>query len=325
MESASQAPTAPLNARCVEIAEIYDLPKLAPNGLASSLTLVASPQDPVEQIAALVGPASGWLTASTGPPDSAWLRCSDVLSNPDVLAEWDQALAHQLPLLFGPSDDTDLVRWVRLVEWYLSIPATLAATGFTALRRVPNIRPGALAFRTAPGYPYPHAVRLLDRSFWCLPSDEAADHPDARVVADQSALANLVRERLGEHAVALFAAMPFDVQLGNHQRWGLLTDVLDKAVWTTGVWQRRLPDAVESARVLLGNARDQRLPLRAGSTLYEFVDDRGRTQWARNRVTCCYNFRLPGMRDQLCFTCPRTSQESRSTQAANWSVYGPPV
>ena len=286
---------------------------------------MVSPEHPVEQLTALVRPASGWLAASSGPADSSWLLCSAALTDPGVLAEWDQVLADQIPLLFGPSGDTDVVRWVRLVEWYLSIPATLAAIGFTALRRVPDLRPGALAFRTAPGYPYPYAVRLLDRSFWCLPTDEAAEHPDAHVVADESALASLARDRLGEHAMALFAAMPFDVQLGSHQRWGLLTDVLDKAVWTTGVWQRRLPDAVESARVLLGAAHEPRPPLRAGSTLYELVDERGRTQWARNRVTCCYNFRLPGMREQLCFTCPQTSQQSRSAQAANWSAYGPPV
>ena len=94
----------------------FDLPDPPPNGSASSLIDVASPQHPVAQLAALVGPASGWLAASTGPADRAWLLCSAVLTDPEVLTEWDQVLADQLPLMFGPSGDTEVVRWVSKSE-----------------------------------------------------------------------------------------------------------------------------------------------------------------------------------------------------------------
>lgn len=193
---------------------------------------------------------------------------------------------------------------------YAAICGQLGGGLYGLDRRVPRLDPFSLAFRRHPAEGWPQALALLDRRFWCLPGDPDAGHPDATVVADEPALAAILRAQVRAHADAFLATYEPGVRLPRRSLLGVFFDGLDGGSWiVAGSPERALAD---SARVLPGRTPE----FKDASLLYRLVDARGREHVTRERVSCCYAYKLGG--GEPCFTCPRTSIAERVERAATW-------
>jgi len=168
---------------------------------------------------------------------------------------------------------------------------------------VPRLDRDAVAFRRA-GEAYPDAYALLDARFWCLPTDPAADHPDATPVADEPALAAVLRAQVRAHADAFVAEHPSRRLLPRRALLGAFTDGLDTGLWLAGdtTPERLLPDAA-----LALPAGPSPLP---ASTLHVLVDGRGRRHVDRRTLSCCYYFKID-LAAGPCGTCPRIPAADR--------------
>jgi hypothetical protein len=238
-----------------------------------------------------------WVQLHAGLPadQPGWVRCADLLADPDGFDRWRAGLAGWLVEQHGAAPDRTTAGYV--LTWYLSAPGFLAGLLFHSVRRVPSLRPADLALRLpARGRPHPVAVALLADGFACLPDDPDRDHPAATVVADETALAALLRARYTAHAAQFVAVYRRTVRLGARTLWAAATDALDNGVWLAGRLLGDEPGAVADAALLLSG---DPTPLTAGSTLRPAPGG----GWTRTRQGCCFHYALPGA--AACATCPR--------------------
>lgn len=240
----------------------------------------------------LAGPGTPGLglaadpTAGAGEPGDGWVVCGDLLADPARLSAWVDRVQAGLERAEGGPVPRE-VPATYLLGWYLDAPARVAAVAWAVDRRVPDLDPGTVALHLAPGG-WPDGVALLSPGFTCLPADPAAGSPDARVVPDEDTLAAQLRDRFVAHAAAFLATYDPGVRIGSRQRWGNVTDALDRA----------LCDAAgpRGAHAVLGAVHP---PLTSASTV-RVLPDGG---VLRRRQSCCFWYRLPS--GQECTTCPR--------------------
>nr|WP_073480294.1 (2Fe-2S)-binding protein [Streptoalloteichus hindustanus] len=254
-------------------------------------------------------------SAGDGAGSDQWVRCADLLANPAGFLTWRERLGSWLAATYDLTEVPERTTAGYVLSWYLHVPAVLGATLFHTARRVPSLRPEDLAFRVADGRAHPDGVALLAGGFACLPDDPAAGLPDSTVVADEQALAALLRARYVGHAARFVAAFGPTARFGRRMLWAAATDALDGAAWLAG---RALHDeggGVANAALLLPDARDVTSgdPLTSGSTLCAVTDATGRTAWTRRRESCCFHYVLPNA--EACVTCPRVSDEERARRA----------
>ena len=235
-----------------------------------------------------------------GEPGPDWTRCADV--DTAFVTRWERDVAAEHVREYGRSHRSAAAGYV--LGWYAGIPAGLGAALFRLERRVPRLHRSAVAFRLAPEA-YPEAFALLDSRFWCLPTDPAADHADATVVADEAALAAVLRAEVRGHADAFLASYPAHGRLPRRALLGAFTDGVDTGLSLAGD-TGRLPD--EAALVLPAGPS----PLPA-STIAVLVDGRGRRHVDRTTLSCCYYFKLDPAAGP-CGTCPRIPAAERLRQ-----------
>ena len=234
-----------------------------------------------------------------GAPGPGWTRCSSV--DAAFVTRWEQAVAAQHVHRFGRSHPTTAAGYV--LGWYAGIPAGLGGALFRLARRVPRLDRASVAFRLC-AEAYADAFALTDTRFWCLPSDRAADHPDATVVPDEAALATVLRAQVRDHADEFLAHYPSRGRLPRRALLGAFTDGVDTGLWLGGdtAPERLLPEA---AIALPGGPS----PLPA-TTLAVLVDGRGRRHVDRRTLSCCYYFRV-APEEGPCGTCPRIPHDER--------------
>lgn len=251
--------------------------------VAESIARVATRSDDVE--------VRFGLPATTGD----WQLCSDVLADASSFDTWRKALGVWLADEHGASSDRATAGYV--MGWYLGVAGGLAGLLFHSARRVPSLRPSDLAFRIADdGRPDVAGVALLSDEFACLPDDPAGNHPAATVVADEAALAAVLRARYVAHAASFVAAYAPTVRLGRRTLWAAATDALDKGAWLAGRMCGDEATGVSDAAMLLPEKIE---PFTSASTL-RMVDG----EWTRKRESCCFTYVLPNA--EACDTCPRT-------------------
>jgi hypothetical protein len=267
---------------------------------------------PVAELGRRLGTALGWMRLHHGLPAApGWLRCDELLADPRHLPGWLSDVTAAVTRAEGvPPPPVTPASY--LMGWYLGVPAYAGALAFGLARRVPVLDPAAMAVHVG-AVGYADGVALLADRFACLPDDPAADHPDADVVPDEAALATVLRERVAGHARAFHAAYAPDVKIGSRQRWGMLTDVLDEALWTSGTVRGDPEAGIADAALVLGEVHP---PFTAATTTYRVRDLRGREHWSRRRQSCCFFYAVPSGR--ACFTCPRTSDAERERLACSW-------
>jgi hypothetical protein len=237
-----------------------------------------------------------------GAEGPGWTRCADV--DAGFVTRWEHDVAAEHVREYGRSHPSAAAGYV--LGWYAGIPAGLGGALFRLDRRVPRLHRSAVAFRLAPEA-YPEASALLDGRFWCLPDDPGAGHPDATVVADEAALAAVLRAEVRGHADAFLATYPAHGRLPRRALLGAFTDGIDTGLWLGGdPAPDRLP--AEAALVLPAGSS----PLLA-STIAVLVDGRGRRHVDRRTLSCCYYFKVDPAAGP-CGTCPRITAAERLRQ-----------
>jgi hypothetical protein len=245
--------------------------------------------------------AQPWLRLRTDEPDEpdrTWWRCSTVLAQPAHFEKWGAELACWLRATYDEAPERVVAGY--LLTWYLSAPGLLAGLLFHSQRRVPVLAPETLAFRLGEPRPHPDAVAVLDQRFACLPDDPAADDPTATVVADESALAALLRARFAGHAARFVAAFEPGVRFGRHTLWAAATDALDEGLWLAGRYCAEEAAGVADAALVLPSALT---PFTSASTLVAAGAGAPRP-WTRRRESCCFHYALCNGQGE-CETCPR--------------------
>jgi hypothetical protein len=233
--------------------------------------------------------------------DNRWVRCADLIDDPDRLTAWADRLTAWLLREYGEAPERTVAGY--LLSWYLTVPAQVAALLFHTERRVPSIGPDSLAVRFGPDHPRPDAIAVLDPDFACLADDPAAGEPGTTVVPDDATLAALLRGRYAAHAVRYLEALERTpagrVRLGHRTLWGAATDSLDGAFWRIGQYCGDEAAAAANAMLTLPSVLP---PFTTASTLRPL--DSATDSWTRRRDSCCFHYVLKdGMGP--CATCPR--------------------
>ncbi|GAB3005864.1 (2Fe-2S)-binding protein [Amycolatopsis acidiphila] len=228
------------------------------------------------------------------PAREGWQRCSALLGDPARFDGWRRLLAGWLRDRFGEAPARTTAGYV--MSWYLHVPAYTAALLLHHERRVPLLRPGELAFRLGGDRPHPEGIAVLGAEFYCLPADPAAGCPEATVVADERALAAVLRARYTAHAAKFVHAYAPVAGLGRRMLWAAATDALDNSLWWAGRQSGDEGAGVADAALVL-DARHA--PLTSASAL-RLNGDR---TWVRRRESCCFSYLLPG--EAECVECPR--------------------
>ena len=242
--------------------------------------------------------AQHWLRLDPELPeddDRTWWRCATVLTQPAHFEKWGAELTSWLQTTYDEAPERVVAGY--LLTWYLSVPGLLAGFLFHHERRVPELRPGALAFRLGDTRPHPDGIAVLDHRFACLPDDPAAASPEATVVADESALAALLRARFAGHAAQFVAAFQPAVRFGRRTLWAAATDALDEGLWLAGRYCGAEAGGVSDAALVLPA---ELTPFTSPSTLVAS----GAGSWTRRRESCCFHYALRNGQGE-CETCPR--------------------
>lgn len=261
---------------------------------------------PVRATAAQLDRALGWCGVRVGMPqdDPAWARCADV--DAPFLADWEARIAEGLVRDHGRSDPMTTAGFSLC--WYAGIPGRIGGAAFRLLRRVPRLDRSALAFAREPTAHYPHAVALLDHRFFCLPDDPDAGHPAAAVVADEHALADVLRAQVRTHADDFLAHFRPSARLPRRSLLGAFLDGLDTGVWFGGdPGPAAAQEIIAAAATVLPGATAQ---FPGASSIHRLSDVHGRSHVTRRRVGCCYLFKVAD--DGIaCTTCPRVDDAER--------------
>ncbi|MGH3940796.1 MAG: (2Fe-2S)-binding protein [Pseudonocardiaceae bacterium] len=237
-------------------------------------------------------------------PCGVWTTCEQALSDPPFFTRWHATVAHRLAQSHTSVPERTTAGYV--LQWYLGIPANLGALLFHSARRVPALQPEHLAFRLDPGWV--QSVALRPGRFWCLPGDSDAGHPDAVVVADETALSAELRRELVSHASRFLDVYGPLVRFGRRTLWAAVTDVLDTSLLLAGRAFGSAKAGVADARLVLAHRVE---PFTSASTTYSVTDELGRQHWTRRRGSCCFYYALSGV-TQPCATCPRTDDAERA-------------
>ncbi len=254
-----------------------------------------------------------WLTLHLGlPPDGeGWTGLASV--DAPFMRAWEQAAAERHRVEYGNSDPTAAA--ASALGWYAGIPGEVGGVCYQLARRVPRLGPESLALHRHPTELYPDGVALLDARFWCLPGDPAAAHPAATVVADEAALAAVLRAQVRAHADRFLAGHRPGARLPRRGLLGAFVDGLDVGLWLGARYAGHpRPEVPASAAAVLPGRTAE---FRDATTLYLLVDDRDREHLTRERIACCFYYRV-GDAGRACFTCPRTTMAERRTRAATW-------
>ncbi|GAA1200019.1 (2Fe-2S)-binding protein [Prauserella alba] len=248
--------------------------------LAASLSRIDAAQDRFTLTAAASGPG--------------WVRCSDLLDDPQYFASWWARTVEWLQETYGEAPGRTALAYV--MSWYLRVPAYAGAALLFHERRVPSLRPADLAVRLADhGRPSPEAIAVLGKGFACLPFDPACADPQTSVAADERTLAGVLRGRYTAHAARFVRTYRDASRIGTRTLWSAATDALDDCLWWAGRDCGDEGGGVADATLVLDAAF---APLTSPSTLGSGDDG-----WARQRQSCCFTHLLPG-RDE-CAGCPR--------------------
>jgi hypothetical protein len=185
---------------------------------------------------AVVDRAVDWMsfrlmnTPGAQPHCDGWTFCDKALSDPASFTRWRAAVAQRLAQQHGHVPEQTTA--AHVLQWYLGIPTYLGAMLFHSARRVPSLEPQQLAFRL--DLAWVREMGLRPGPFWCLPGDSDAGHPDATPVADEAALAAVLRHEVVAHATRFLNIYGPLVRFGRRTLWAAVTDMIDVTLLIAG-------------------------------------------------------------------------------------------
>lgn len=238
------------------------------------------------------------LSARLGddPPGDGWLDCAGAARDERVL----DGLLEDVGAVYD-TDRRDIMgtRVIEIWTWMVAAPA--AATLLTA-RRLPDLRAANVLID-----PTLYAVALRRPTVAVLPGDPAAGHPDARVVADEAALAAELNRALADaHLAPLVATLNRMTRRPARALWRSAADRVADAFLYAGEQLGRVDEAHALA---VASLRDAPAPLRAR------VERRvcgGEPMHVRDG--CCLYWRTPS--GERCVNCPLLGDDERAEMRA---------
>ncbi|CAM5665838.1 (2Fe-2S)-binding protein [Streptomyces purpurascens] len=244
------------------------------------------------------------------PQGGAWAAATDLAAaGPalDAFLSWDE---DQIERDYDQQARPDVVASFGLHRY--AWPACLLITVPWFLnRRVPRYPVTHVSYdRTAPGHPIGR-MAVRPAGFACLPGDEAAALPGARVVPDEDALRAEVRSAVAEHLEPVLTGFGPRMRRRGRALWGMATDEIVEGLWYFAqlfgeIEERR---AMRELELLLPGATK---PYVGTAAFRELTGPGGEPLRTRDRASCCMFYTLRPQ--DTCATCPRTCDADRVTK-----------
>lgn len=198
-----------------------------------------------------------------------------------------------------------LVLTSRFFSSYVWQLAAAALGCYLTTRRVPDVSAENVAVHLGDDGRVDE-VRFLGGGFAALAGDPAAEHPDAVVVANLTALRELLVRRLtAGHLEELMLALQTQRGLGTRALWAAVEDRTLGALLWIGERLECTLDVEQEAQAL------NRTPPFVGSTTLLPVQTGAGRGLVLDRGFCCLAYRLNGK--QPCSTCPLRSAPCRQS------------
>lgn len=173
--------------------------------------------DELTAVTALITSRVPWLevqSADGGEPDLPW-SCEAVMgaqgAGADPTGPWRAAVRQSLARQYSTTPPAATPS-AFVLQWYLEVPATIAALTAALGPWLADVSPRALSFDLAPGQYYPSRIQL--RRVRLVDPDLPVE---VRMAAAQTAYE--------DHALAFAEAYEPDARLGPQQRLGTVSDV----------------------------------------------------------------------------------------------------
>jgi hypothetical protein len=194
---------------------------------------------------------------------------------------------------------------VGTYAWGVGGPAIAC---YVLSRRVPDISPENLAL-TFDGGGGLSEVALRSGRFAALPSDPAASHLEALVLADEAAMLGWMRERLVSGLGPLIEGVRGHARLGRRAAWRGVPDYVAQAFLMVG---RDTEDQARYAADAEAFVSAPGSPMKS-NTRFFVVEERGRRGAYLTRGVCCQAYKQP--EHDNCDSCPMLSQEELERRA----------
>ncbi|WP_030240859.1 MULTISPECIES: (2Fe-2S)-binding protein [unclassified Streptomyces] len=243
-------------------------------------------------------PDGGWITAASlaaaGTDLDSYLAWDDT----QIRQDYDQQARPDVIASFGLHRYAWPACLLITVPWFLN-------------RRVPRYPVTHVSFdRAAPGHALGH-LAVRPAGFACLPGDEAAVLPGARVVPDEEALRAEVRSAVAEHLEPVLTGFGPRMRRRGRALWGMATDEIVEGLWYVAqlfgeIEERR---AMRELELLLPGATK---PYVGTAAFRELTGPGGEPLRTRDRASCCMFYTLRP--EDTCATCPRTCDADRVTK-----------
>ncbi|MGH8908425.1 MAG: IucA/IucC family C-terminal-domain containing protein [Egibacteraceae bacterium] len=251
---------------------------------------VAAP--PLEATLARVSARSArWAVRIGWPAEPYWLEAATIRERLD-------GLMAAIGVRYRTTDQA--VTGTFLLNTYVRAIVGPALASLATERRVPDVAPDNVAFRFGPDG-IVQELALAAPRFAALPEDPDADHPDATILADVTALRGWLRERLlCGHLADLVPLLRARTRRGPRALWGTASDMCSGVFAILAEAEGSVKAAEEldaESRAFLATGP----PLLVGPPLCPVMHAGGMAA-GRQRLTCCLAYRLPDY--EMCTSCP---------------------
>lgn len=273
-------------------------PAWAPSGAAPSCSrLLASTY---RRLTALCPALHVDVAEPCSPAGQDWIDGAELAYRPELLDAFLDAEASGIRDRYARTPRPDVVA-SRALHGYLWSVSLLMSGPWYLKRRVPGIRPGDVRIsRTADAY------AVVPGGFACLPDDPAAGLPGVRVLPDEDALRDELRQAVAAHVRPLLAAIGPRLRRGPRTLWGMVGDDLVSGIWhlgrSTGDEERGIREASELLPGPVG-------PFLGGAEFRRLTGSDGRSHATRTRLGCCLYYSIRPA--EACGTCPRMCDTER--------------
>ncbi|MEV0241138.1 (2Fe-2S)-binding protein [Streptomyces sp. NPDC050674] len=249
-------------------------------------------------------------TGDEAPHGGGWTTAADLAAAGPALDRflaWD---VDQIERDYGRRARPDVVAGFGLHRY--AWPACLLITMPWFLhRRVPRYPVTHVSYdRTTPGHAIGH-LAVRPAGFACLPGDEAAALPGARVVPDEEALRAEVRSAVAEHLEPVLTGFGPRMRRRGRALWGMATDEIVDGLWYVAqlLGETEERRARRELELLLPGAAK---PYVGTPAFRELTGPAGEPLLTRDRASCCMFYTLRP--EDTCATCPRTCDAERVTK-----------
>jgi hypothetical protein len=243
------------------------------------------------------------LRITVGEPGTGdgWVSSADLAAGGPALEAQLAWEAGRVRADYGQDARPDVVA-AFLLHRFAWPAAVLFTLPYFLLRRVPWLAPEDVAFLREEG----RVTVRAGTAFSCLPDDPAAGDPRARVVPDEEALRDAVRQAAADHLGPVLAGFGSRLRRGRRALWGMATDELTESLWYVGHLLGEEERAVAEAGLLLPGGT---APFPGSAAFRELAGPAGEALRTRDRVSCCMFYTLRPQ--DTCVTCPRTCDADR--------------